>query len=80
MAIPVGFIDAADCRPELVGSDRWSRECRLLPRIGTIPVRGSDGGRRVRRILEHIIGAGLMPVGDRLDLRANGDHRFTEPV
>ena len=46
MAIPIGFINAADCRPELVGSDRWSRECRLLSRIGPIPVRGRDGGRR----------------------------------
>src|SRR5262249_24808189 len=72
-------VDASDARPVLAGSDERQWERRLLARVRMGPLAG-DGAGRVRRVLEDVVLRIRLPVDDRLDFSADGDHGFAEAV
>src|SRR5262245_27387932 len=79
IAVAKRVVDASDARPVLAGSDERQWERRLLACVRMGPLAG-DGAGRVRRVLENVVLRIGLPVDDRLDFPADGDHRFAEAV
>src|SRR5690242_4562932 len=68
MPIAVGFVDAADARPELAIPEPWSGKRRLFPAIWAIPFRRRHDCSCMRGILQHIVRSRLASIDDLLNL------------
>src|SRR5260370_14623871 len=78
--IAINIVAPGDGGPEFVLARPRRREGGLFARVGAVPFCRRESPDRVRRILERIVLLVDLAACDRLDFRANGNHRVAKPV
>ena len=80
IAVPMGFIDPADRRPELILADPAHRECGLLPAVGMRPFLSRDHGQSMWCIVQWIVLLVPFAQGEFIDLLLDRDHGARKAV